>query len=197
MGYLKQLLAIAVLALISASAAAHAGPPFVSVAPEPANHAWYLRAQYHPFGKTVAGVPIKKIDASWCAANAFTDELLADTLAEFGDLEGFHQYGLTFTTTGRFIPGKRPVTATVGAYETCTGEKGIFLLVVDPKNKKRPVHYLLQRPGHETFAALKKTRTGPIVLWWCMSCDHFDSFSCDRATCRPDPPPANEDPDAI
>lgn len=49
---------------------------FVTVHPEPTTHMWWLRAEYHPFDKTVRNIPVKTINKTWCKANEFKRNLL-------------------------------------------------------------------------------------------------------------------------
>src|SRR5579885_3024862 len=59
--------------------------PFVTIAPEPNNSAWWLRTKYHPSGKAIRGVPIRDIDPEWCAANEFKKELFPAGLLDSAD----------------------------------------------------------------------------------------------------------------
>src|SRR5690242_17976994 len=67
---------LAVVFFTAIFACAHAqSSAFVSVAPEPPNYAWYLRAEYNPFSKAVRGIPVKLLAKNWCYANEFRPEL--------------------------------------------------------------------------------------------------------------------------
>src|SRR5437763_15116071 len=109
------------LALIPAITGA-AEKPFTETAPGP--EAWWLRTEYHPFGKEVRGIPVATIRADWCKANEFRKELFPKKLAaSFEDKS-------PFAADGFFDGSKTRQTVLVGAYETCAGKRGVFLLIV-------------------------------------------------------------------
>lgn len=145
---------------------------FVSVAPEPTNHAWWLRAEYNPFGKTVRGIPIKLISKHWCYANEFTADLIS---AEY--MRGVWPE-LSFSVTSRFGHGRKK-TALVGAFETCAGKKGIFLLILERRKNAKIVRFLEQYQFQKSFAALRLTPKDTLELWWCSDCDNSQELAWD------------------
>jgi len=156
---------------------------FVTLDPEkPDFLAWYLRANYHPFGKEVRGIPVTRINKNWCEANEVTRELIpSGLLGENIDATG----GLSFAVEGHFDGSKIEQTALVGVYRHCTGgEKGFFLLILDaPRNGARKIRFLEEMPlAH--FAALKAQEDSSIVLWDCMDCDVSSVLRWDKSKRR-------------
>jgi hypothetical protein len=138
--------------------AAHAQQPFVTIDPEPASNAWWLRASFHPFGTKVRGISIDKISKDWCKANEFTKKLLADLIIEDGK-DVMAENKLSFAVEGFFDGSKTRQTAVVGVYEKCAGEKGTFLLVLDqPRNGASKIRFLSHtaREHLSPFSALSE-----------------------------------------
>ena len=140
-------------------------PAFLSVAPEPTNHAWWLRAEYNPFSKTVRGIPIKLLSKQWCYANEFTTDLFpAEYMQDISPK-------LSFAVESR-LGQRRKLTALVGAFETCAHEKGLFLLILEQRKSIKVVRFLEQFSFQKSLAALQLTKRDTLELWWCSSCDN-------------------------
>lgn len=142
---------------------------FVTVSPEPKNHAWWLRAQYHPFGKAVRGIPVKLLSKHWCYANEFTADLFPSEYMK--EIEP----DLSFAIEGHFGT-KRRLTALVGAFETCSREKGMFLLVLEQRKGVKIVRFLEQYDFQNSLMALRSAEGNDIELWWCSSCDNMQKL---------------------
>jgi hypothetical protein len=140
------------------------------VAPDPTNHAWWLRAEYNPFGKTVRGIPIKLISKQWCYANEFTAELISAEYMRDVSAE------LSFSVESRFGHGRKK-TALVGAFETCTHKKGLFLIILERRKNIKIVRFLEQFQFQKSLAALRLTPKDTLELWWCSDCDNSQELA--------------------
>ncbi len=134
--------------------------------------AWWFGAEFHPFGKDIRGIPIKTIDASWCAANEFKKALFPREVVEgvlgLNEIMGDKD---SFSLAGKF-DGARQLTALVGVFETCDKKTATFLLLLDTKNKENPVVSLIK---YDTpfFAYLLPDEKGFLLL---------DCYACSEAT---------------
>ena len=140
-------------------------PAFLSVAPEPTNYAWWLRAEYNPFAKAVRGIPVKLLSKKWCYANEFTSDLFPTEYMREISPE------LSFAVESRFGQRKK-LQALVGAFETCTHEKGLFLLIIEQRKTIKIVRFLEQFNFQKSLAALRLTNRDTLELWWCSDCDN-------------------------
>jgi len=152
---------------------------FVTIAPEPTWRAWWLRAEFHPFDVEVRGIPVRKIRATWCKATEFRKDLFPPDLAS--DLD--HSDGFSFAIDGSFDGSKTRQTALVGAYETCTGKKGSFLLVLAWPRGRAPVIRFVQEMG-TPFGMLSASTDATLAVLHCMECDHFTKFKWDKSRRR-------------
>jgi hypothetical protein len=163
-------IALAALLIILA-AAALAQQPFVTLDPEPAGYAWWLRARFNPTGTEIGGIPVAQIHKDWCKANEFTWDLFKDVLAADGTPASAYSYA-TFSVEGRFDHSKTMQVALVGVYETCAGVRGSFLLVIDKDSRR--MRFLQAGPEEHSFNALIPQPDATILLLHCLECDHRD-----------------------
>jgi hypothetical protein len=146
---------------------------FLSVAPEPQVYAWWLRTEFHPFDVEVRGISIGKIRATWCKATEFRKDLFPSNLQSELD----QSRGLSFAVDGFFNGSKTKQTALVGVYESCAGEKGTFLLVLDsPRSGPPTIRFIQEMPADHQFAMLRALPDSTILVFHCMlyglrSCD--------------------------
>jgi len=159
---------------------------FVSIAPEPERRAWWLRAEFYPSDVEVRGIPVGKIRATWCKATEFRKDLFPPDLAR--DLEG-----RSFTVDGFFDGSKTRQTALVGAYETCTGEKGSFLLILAWPQAGAPVIRFVHEMGIPFGIVSTATTDSTLAVLHCLECDHFTKFKWDKSKRRFVMPPFRED----
>lgn len=163
--------------LLGAAAATDA---VLVVEPEPAVKPWWERARWLPRSTVVRGVPIKRLHPDWCAAEAFSRELIGEALlgAAAGDpLAG----GLAFSIEGSFDGSGRPQVAFVGAYRRCAGELGLFAAIVEPHPVRPRMKFLVEVPNSPSaFAALGREPDGTLAVWWCAACDHGVRIEIDR-----------------
>ena len=159
--------------------AAPAQQPFVTVKPEPAMEAWWLRAEFHPMHTEVRGIPVAQIRRNWCKATEYSRDLFPRELLIENGTDLMAQGELSFAVEGFFDRSRTKQVALVGVYQTCGGEKGSFLLILDEGSKK--VRFVDTVPGRTQFAALGASRGSSIVLFHCMECDNASTLRWDRA----------------
>ena len=159
-------LALAVCFAVLASVS-QAEQAFVTVKPKPME-AWWLSAEFHPRDTEVRGIPVAQIRRNWCKATEYTRALIPKELLEEGGSAIMKETGLSFSVTGNFDRSKTRQVALVGVYQTCGGQKGSFLLVIDEDAKK--VRFVDATPSKTQFAVLAPAKND-IVILYCMECD--------------------------
>jgi hypothetical protein len=127
----------------------------------------------------VRGIPVGKIRAAWCKATEFRRELFRPGPA--ADLKD--SYGFSFSVDGFFDGSKTRQTALVGAYETCAGERGSFLLILAWPQGKLPVVRYVHEMGI-AFGMVKASKDSTLTVLHCMDCDHSTSFKWDKSKKR-------------
>jgi hypothetical protein len=158
----------------------HAQSDFVKVAPEPKSYAWWLRAEFHPFETKVRGIPVGAIRKSWCKATEFRKDLFPAEAAPY--LE--HSGGLAFSADGFFDGSRTRQTALIGVYETCTGERGSFLLVfAHPPGRPTKIMFVHEIPDHQ-FGMLTVLPDSTIQVFHCMECDNTTKFRWNKSRRR-------------
>jgi hypothetical protein len=154
---------------------------FVNTSPEPSNYAWWLRTEFHPFEEKVREIPIGQIRPTWCKATEFRKDLFPSNLAS--DLD--HSGGLSFSVDGFFDGSKTKQTALLGVYESCTGERGTFLLVLARQRSGQPtIRFIHEMPSEHQFAVLGPIRNSTISVFHCMECDLVTQFKWDKSKGR-------------
>jgi hypothetical protein len=153
---------------------------FVKIAPEPKSSVWWLRSEFHPFETDVRKIPVSAIRKSWCKATEFRKGLFPAEAVS--DLE--HGGDLAFSIDGSFDGSKTRQTALIGVYETCTGERGSFLLVLAlPPNKQPKIMFVREMP-HEQFGMLMVLPDSTIQVFHCMECDSATQFRWSKSRRR-------------
>ena len=158
-------------------------PPLLTIRLEPASDAWWQRATLTPRATTVRGLPIKRLEPSWCAAEAFTRELFGEDL--LGPAGGRPLDGLAFSLEGSFDGSGKVQTAFVGAYQRCDGERGLFVAITDTLTRRAGersrMRFLVEVPDPGTaFAALALEPDGTLAVWWCGGCDKGHRIAYNR-----------------
>jgi len=172
--------ALAVAALVHATPAAAADRLLV-VAAEPAIDPWWLRARWQPRSQVVRGVPIKRLHPQWCAAEAFSRELLAQALPGPSGAAGAPEPN--FFVEGSFDGSGRPQLAFVGAYRQCGGEQGLFLAIVEPHRDPPRMRFLVEVPDPgSALATLGLEPDGTLAVWWCIDCANGARIEFNRDT---------------
>jgi len=174
------------LVLVSAPCRAQApapatAPPVLSVRPEPARDPWWQRATITPRATVVRGVPIKRLEPAWCAAEAFSRELFGEEL--LGPAGGNPLDGLAFSLEASFDGSGKVQSAFVGAYRRCDGERGLFVAITDRPGERARLRFLVEVPDPGTaFAALALEPDGTLAVWWCVACDNGHRIAFNRET---------------
>lgn len=182
--------------LCGALLAACASPTsFITVNPEPKNHAWWLRSEIRPFGVSVRGIPVRDINSNWCKANEFTLDLFPPEIRSGGDFPldaTLKQSGASFSVSGQF--GRSPdLDVLVGVYETCSNERGTFLITVQDLGASKRVVDVVKASNSSHFAVLHRAKEDRIELWWCFACDFFSTFKWNGAVGRFELEPEQEE----
>lgn len=155
--------------------------PVVSVRPEPAREPWWQRATLAPQATLLRGLPIKRFEAAWCAAEAFNRALFGEEL--LGPAGGNPLEGLSFALDGSFDGSGKPQTAFVGAYRRCDGESGLFVAIIEPSAQRTRMRFLVEVPDPgSAFAALSLAPDGALAVWWCAACDNGHRIVYNRET---------------
>jgi hypothetical protein len=156
-------------------------PPVLSVRTEPARDPWWQRATLAPRAAVVRGMPIKRLEPSWCAAEAFTRELFGEEL--LGPTGGDPLDGLAFSLEAPLDGSGKLQTAFVGAYRRCDGERGLFVAITDRNGERPRMRFLVEVPDPGTaFAALALEPDGTLAVWWCGGCDNGHRIAFNRET---------------
>lgn len=145
--------------------------PLVTIAAEPNNYAWWLRAQFRPIEREIRGIPVTGLDPSWQFASELRKDLLVkEVLGEDGSAQ-MENYGLHFIRSGDFNKDGVEDLALVGVYQDRTGTRGNFLVVLTKADTGgwRKV-FLKSWPGKASFLALG-LNGNKLPLWSCMGCD--------------------------
>jgi hypothetical protein len=167
------------LVMFTAAAATAQSNDFVTIAPEPSSYAWWLRAQFHPFETQVRGIPLRQLRSIWCKASEFRKDLFPPEL-----VDDIGQNEASFSINGDFDGSKVRQTALVGVYETCSGERGSFLLILArPPGGSPAVRLLHEFPG-EGFGAVAAGSRATVGVFHCMECDNVTRFKWSKAKKR-------------
>ena len=171
----------AILVGAIASTLAQTQTPLLSVRSEPARDPWWQRATHAPRASAVRGIPIKRIEQAWCAAQDFTRELFGEEL--LGPAGGSPLDGLAFSLEASFDGSGKTQTAFVGAYRRCDGENGLFVAITDRPGERPRLRFLVEVPDPGTaFAALALEPDGTLAVWWCAACDKGHRIAYNRET---------------
>jgi hypothetical protein len=173
---------LVLLACLLCALGAHAQSSNVLViAPEPATDPWWQRAQWQPKAQVVRGVAIKRLHPEWCAAEAFSRELIGE--ARLGAAAGDPLQGLDFALEGNFDGSGRPQIAFVGVYRRCAGEQGLFAAIVEPARERPRMRFLVEVPGTASaLAAVGREPDGTLAVWWCVACPNGVRIEFNRDT---------------
>lgn len=171
--------ALALLVVIAIGGCVHTGEAedFITLDLKPEGYAWWLRARFHPSETQVRGIPVREISKNWCKASEFRREMFPREL-DFND-------DLSFAIDGFFDGSKIKQTAVVGAYETCDGTRGSFLLILNsPRQGPPTIRFVHEMPTDHQFGILRAGPNSSIESWHCMSCDSGSRLKWDRSKRR-------------
>lgn len=155
--------------------------PVLTLRAEPARDPWWQRASLTPRSTAVRGLPIKRIEPAWCAAEVFTRELFGEELLRPGG--GDLLDGMAFALESSFDGSGKLQTAVIGAYSRCEGEHGLFVAIIDRNGERLRLRFLVEVPDPGTaFAALALEPDGTLAVWWCPMCDKGHRIAFNRET---------------
>lgn len=106
----------------------------IELNPEPDGHAWWLRTDFQPRGKSIRGIAVKAFQPQWCAANEITLEAFPESVRTGGQWslnKMVSELGARFAMSGTFGSGEQ-LEVFLGAFNSCDGQRGIFLSVLAP-----------------------------------------------------------------
>lgn len=167
---MKRLVLAAAFAFLAAAAQAQS---FVTVNPEPAGDAWWLRAEFTPLHTEVRGIPAGQLKSGWCKATEFARDLFPAGLLVESGTDWMAEGNASFSLKGRFDRSKTEQSVLVGVFEACDGKKGSFVLVLDEGTRK--VRFLDEIADKAEFAALQAGR-GEIHVLHCLACDNASTL---------------------
>jgi hypothetical protein len=143
----------------------------VTVMPEPANYAWYLRADFYPRHTSVRGIPVRQINPDWCKASELRKEEIPSNVRMTDDgKDEMEEIGLSFAVDGSFDGTGHGQVALTGIYQACNGEKGGFVMILD-QGVVPKIRHLDWWPTSNPFSALKVLPDSAIKVLYCMNCD--------------------------
>ena len=157
--------------------------PVLAIRLEPARDPWWQRATINPRATAVRGMPVKRFEPAWCAAEAFTRDFFGADL--LGPASGSPLEGLAFALEGSFDGSGKLQSAFVGAYRRCDGERGLFVAITDSlarrAGERSRMRFLVEVPEPGTaFAALALEPDGTLAVWWCGGCDKGHRIAYNR-----------------
>ena len=130
--------------------------------------------EYHPYGTSVRGIPIRKLNEGLCKANELSPSDFPEHL-----WKDYRDIGHSVSVSGRFVGNRNIQTALIGAYETCEKEKGLFLLIVENSRNRHRV-LLFEKYPNEVVMTLGVADKRSIQVMWCIGgCDHGTTLHWD------------------
>lgn len=163
--------ALLCLFLIAGTAVAQEGEVEVQISLEPAHYAWWLRVTFTPTHTQIRGIPVKELNQSWRRASELKKEYLPKHLLYEGGSDLMDQSGIAFSVAGDFNNDGSADEVLVGVYETDSGKRGSFLLILSRSTSGRwQKTFLEEDPGGAGFSGVSWDQER---LWWlhCMMCD--------------------------
>jgi hypothetical protein len=141
----------------------------VSAGMQGPSYAWWLTATFTPRHDTIEGIPVTALNRRWVRASLLKMSDLPP--AEHQPGEGLREHGFELDLQADTDADGVPERAVVGVFETASGEKGRFVLILrrGPEGwRKRAVFTLTGTPGFSAVAVGKNKR----LLWvTCLECD--------------------------
>lgn len=182
--YIPLLLAAAV------SLAGCANPPLVRLRPEPANHAWWLRADFDPRGPALRGLPAGAVQAGWCAVDELSPVHFAAIERDDPPVPGTP--APIYATRGPDVDG-RATTLLLAVFRTCRGATGTALVLLDggQRPSRTVAVEVLSMPA--AYAMLGEVSRDTIQVVHCQECDAIDAYRWDASLRRLVVQPRRED----
>lgn len=154
----------------------------VQIQTEPKNYAWWVRIIFEPVNKTIHGLSIGEIDATWILASVLQKEAIpADSLIENGrDTMQFNS--VDFFQNGDFNDDGQDDRALVGVFKDKKNRFGNFILILTKQKsgllKKEFLRTWVRRQGFLAISYNEKQ----LVLWFCMECGGSSPIIWNRKT---------------
>jgi hypothetical protein len=121
--------------------------------------------EFHPNGDSIRGIPVKKLASDICKANELSIADYPERFrSEFSDKE-------SLSISGRFSGGRRIQTALIGTYESCNGENGLFLLILEATKKSKRIRFF-EKYENALVMSIQPAENNSLLVMWCVGgCD--------------------------
>jgi hypothetical protein len=192
-----RLAAAVLLAMASLAGCRDARGLRVDVRPGPDHQAWWMRTDIAPFATRVRGIPAQQLDRAWCRASALSEAAFPDSVRHGTQgLDAHFARGRRgFSAEGSF--GGRPLEVVLGIFESCRGESGNFLLVLEADRPVSASDAVLQVEQISSRPVLMHMAVDPargeIFVSSCFQCDEVGRWRWHSASGRfirqPEPDP--------
>jgi hypothetical protein len=149
------------------------------VNPEPASSAWWLRIEFRPTHDTIRGIPVGNLDASWARVSVLHKDVIPRRFLFEGGSDIMAACKLEFNRSGDFDHDGIEDDALVGVYESKTGTRGEFILIVTKRHGGWEKIFIESWPGKSGFLALAQHGRN-LVVWDCMECDSASELAWDK-----------------
>ena len=140
------------------------------------SQAWWLWARFTPVGDAIEGIPVAQLDPEWSRASMLGRQALPpEALSQPGLLP---DSTINFVQDGDFNDDDVADRAIVGVYETRTGTRGSFLLILTRSRGQWQRSFLHKSESKPGFLVLQHDTAG-ITVWSCMECDSYAQLRWD------------------
>ena len=134
------------------------------------SQAWWLWARFTPVGDAIEGIPVAQLDPEWTRASMLSRQALPPEAKSQPGL--LPDSTIDFVQDGDFNDDDVADRAIVGVYETRTGTRGSFLLILTHTAGQWQRSFLHKYEAEAGFLVLQHDTAG-ITLWGCMECDSY------------------------
>lgn len=164
--------------------------PLVTIADQPASHAWWLRARFEPGGTRFRGLHVGALHPAWCAIG----ELLPEHFEEYERADGRDPAApdaARYSVHGPYVDG-RSTRVSLVAYRECAGATGTALVLFHPA-MKGVARTIAVEPvaSPAAYAMLRSSVEGEVHVMHCQDCDAIDIYRWEatgrRWVALPDP----------
>ena len=154
-------------------------PMIVAVDSQPDFYAWWLRATFHPQGKSLRGILVNEINPEWCSIDELEKSIFPKPIeASPSDWEPTSDAAI-YSTTGLDL-GNRSSRLVLAVYRECTGDTGTALVLLE--QGKSGQHLLITAEpiaSPATWATMELISPTAVRIAWCFNCDSFVDFEWD------------------
>ncbi|MGH2361209.1 MAG: hypothetical protein ACRDGM_11815, partial [bacterium] len=132
--------------------------------------AWWVTATFEPREAAIEGISVRNLDGGWLRASVLRTADLPRTASDPG--ESVEDHGFQLALHADLDGDGQPEKVVVGVFQTRSGERGRFLLILGKSEKagtwtKRA---LFAEPGTPGFSAVR-LEDGRLVWVTCFECD--------------------------